>query len=518
MSPYRMCLGAVLVLLVGCTGKTPIFFETGTAAAAAEQLAVKLSHPVRVLQIKITPGSLSMQVQDAGAPSHVNEYRWRPGIFSKRPSVSGPHPVQLNLINPKLEENLFNLDEVNLTTVPAAVQEALKQTALEGGGAVERIEIKRRVSIIPAPQSGDVQWTISVRSPRETATAYANSQGRVNRVDLDGTERAKTVDFTAGGVLLEQTVGKMRESFGGNKPVFVELKISPSRIWFRVRGLQPPHEIKKQICDLSGLRDDVRSGLAELITPGLDELTDKMKHKQPITESQCFTLDEIDWAKLPEMGKGAIERMGSARAGINAIKLSRRPGYAAQPIRWQFTMQGGSHTGFVEYDLQGNQLRFQLPLPSTAVADLLEPENTRAILKAMREDFGPQTKLREIELQRQAAYVKASPPDHPEQAWEYRYSLRDGMEIFSPDYPRDRDDGTKINADEVVKMAEALPDLMKKAVALLGPTDTGVDRIAFYRKGALVSSEQLLVEINISNGPPTNSGKVIYDSTGRVVR
>ena len=82
----------------------------------------------------------------------------------------------------------------------------------------------------------------------------------------------------------------------------------------------------------------------------------------------------------------------------------------------------------------------------------------------------------------------------------------------------DRTDATKINADEVVKMSEALPELMKKAVALLGPTETGVDRVEFYRYGVLASSKQLLVEINIADGPPTNNGRVIYDSTGRVVR
>ena len=521
-----MCLGHKLfavvfaLLLAGCTGKTSTFFEANTADAAAKQIAAKVHHPVRVLQIEINSYALSMQVQDPAAPSHVDEYRCESGIFSNSLSVSGPRPVSLNLINPKLEENLFNLDEVNLTSVPAAVQEAIKQTALEGGGAVQQIEIKRRLSIFPAPQNGDVQWTISVRSPRETATAYADPRGHINRLDLEGTERAKTIDFTAGGMLLDQTVGRIRESFGGTKPVFVELDISPKRIWFLVRALEPPHGVRKQICDLNGLHNDVYSDLQEQMQPGMRQLIDKTQHKQSPTESECFTLDEIDWSKLRDMGKAAIQQMGKGRVGISEIKLSRRPGYMAQPVEWRFTMERDFNKGFVEYDLKGNQLRVQLPLPATVVADLFEPENTRAILNAIREDFGPQTKLRGIELRRQAAYVRASPPDHPEQAWEYAYSLRDGMRIWTgtANSTVDRTDATKINADEVVKMSEALPELMKKAVALLGPTETGVDRVEFYRYGVLASSKQLLVEINIADGPPTNNGRVIYDSTGRVVR
>jgi len=157
------------LLLAACSKKSPppTLFESNVATAAAAQITAKLHPPVRVLQIEITPDSLSMQVQDPAAPTHVDEY----GYSRVGTSVSGPTPVQLQLINPKLEENLFNLEDVNLAAVPEAVQEAIKQTALEGGGTVERIVIKRTLGIWPVPRNGDVQWTISVRSPRETASA-----------------------------------------------------------------------------------------------------------------------------------------------------------------------------------------------------------------------------------------------------------------------------------------------------------------------------------------------------------
>src|SRR5438045_1379058 len=233
------------LLLAACTKKpSPTLFESNAATAAGQEIAAKLPRPVRVLQIEITPYSLSMQVQDPTAPSHVDEYRSQAGIFSNRRSVSGPKAVQPQLINPKLEENLFNLGDVNLAAVPGAVEEAIKQTALEGGGAVERIEIKRSVGIFPVPENGDVQWTISVHSPRETASAYADAQGHVNRLDLSGTERAKNVDLTEGGPLFDQVLGRIRNTFSGNKPVFLKLDISPNKIWFLVRATEPPNKVK----------------------------------------------------------------------------------------------------------------------------------------------------------------------------------------------------------------------------------------------------------------------------------
>ena len=167
------------VLLIACGSKQPpTLFEGTTAQDAVNQITAKLSRPIRVLQIEITPNSLSMQIQDSTALNHVDEYRYNQAGILHRDSVSGPRPVQLSLINPKLEENLYNIEEVSLIAVPDTIREALKRIALEGGGMVERIEIKRRVSIIPVPQNGDVRWTISVRSPRETATAYSGLSGQ----------------------------------------------------------------------------------------------------------------------------------------------------------------------------------------------------------------------------------------------------------------------------------------------------------------------------------------------------
>jgi hypothetical protein len=99
-------------------------------------------------------------------------------------------------------------------------------------------------------------------------------------------------------------VGHKSESFGRNNPVFLKMSVERNRIWFLVRPLEPPHKLKKQICDLNGLRDDVFGNLQEQIQPGMSQLIAKMKHEDVILESQCFVLDEIDWSKLPDSAEG----------------------------------------------------------------------------------------------------------------------------------------------------------------------------------------------------------------------
>jgi hypothetical protein len=411
------------------------------------------------------------------------------------------------LTNPNLEDDLFNLEEVNLAAVPGAVQEAIKQTALEGGGAVERIEIKRAVGMSGVPQKGDVRWMIAVRSPRETASAYADARGHVDRLDLSGTERARNVDFTEGGILLDQVVGQIRETFGGDKPVFVQFSLQSKRIWFQVRATEPPHRVKRQIGDLEGLHDD---GYADV---GLNQVIDKMQNKGPVTESQCFALDEIDWSKVPEMRKDAIEQMGGI-GEISEINLHRRVGYASPlSVEWELITQGHGGEGFVQYDLKGKRVRFQLPSPSR-YPNQLEPENARALLNSLRDDFGPETRLIGIELRKDQALVKVLAPDDPGKGQAYVYYLRGGMRLWSDaGVTRPDNDAQMINADEVSKVVDALEGLKQKALAQVGEQNAEIEYVSFYRYRPLAASKLLLIEFAMAN-----NRSVIYDSTGRLVK
>ena len=214
-----------------------------------------MTSPVRVLKIEIKPETLTIQVQDPAVPSYVNEYTYRnlSGLAAMIfPTVSGPTAVKLSLINPQLEENLFNLDQVNFAAVPAAVREAVRRVALDGGGTVESIRIQRQVGIFPSPFSGDIEWAISVHSSRESASAYADAQGRIDHLNLSGTRRAQTLDYTEDREMLADAIGTIRSKFGSGA-IFNHISVSRLSLGFTVRDEKDPNETHSYGCDINGI-------------------------------------------------------------------------------------------------------------------------------------------------------------------------------------------------------------------------------------------------------------------------
>ena len=160
---------ATMVLLTGCSGDVTLgdvkqvnLFEGTAAQDAMTELSKMIGHPARALNVDITPLSLTVRVQDPAQPSHIDEYSLEHEYWSysyyhyHRVNLSGPKPVQLTLINDNLDENLFDLSEVNIAGVSETSQSAVNRTALEDG-AVASIHIQRHLFLIPSAHCGDVE-------------------------------------------------------------------------------------------------------------------------------------------------------------------------------------------------------------------------------------------------------------------------------------------------------------------------------------------------------------------------
>jgi len=508
-------------VLVGCTSKQPpTLFEATMAKDVVNKIAAKLPRPIRVLEVKITPDSLLIQVQDPSAPGQVNEYSYtqtsRLGMF--RTVFKGPDPVRLSLVNPKLEQNLFDLEEINVAAVPETVRAAVRETALEGGGGVNTIEIKRGFALFPVPRSTEIKWTISVGGSRESAIAYADPLGHITHLDLGGTRRAQTLDLTEGGPLLEQVVEKIRGTFGGQDPVFLSFEVSAQKLDFKARSPRSPREIKAYDCDLNGLHSG--DAAMDMIVPGMRQQIYQSEHYEAIPDSQFFSLDEVDWSKLPALKKSALEKMAAPDSLITSIILKRRPSMSsAKPVEWEFKIRNGIAEGFVNCDPKGNILHFQTPTSPNEPINQIEPANCAVVLAAIRDDLGSQYKLRKIEIRKKRVAITVPRPGHPEQTWEYSYNLQRGMEFSNDEtiFSHPIADAMMINAEEVEKTSPLIAELEKKTLAELRLSDVEVDWVSFYRQGREYSSKKLLIEISVTNGPAKN-GLVIYDTSGRVMR
>lgn len=207
------------------------------------------------------------------------------------PSVVGPTPVRLHLINPNLEENLFNLDQVDLSAVPTAVRYAVQRVALDGGGAVQSIKIQRHIRILPQPSSGDIEWRIAVGGPRESATAYADAQGNVTHLDLTGTRRAETLDYTQDAQTLADAIGRIRDQFGAG-PIYKKISVSRLSVGVTVRDPNDPKETHGYTCDLNGIHGSLVEGLQLKMPKILSQFAEP---------TEFFSIDDIDWSRVPSI-------------------------------------------------------------------------------------------------------------------------------------------------------------------------------------------------------------------------
>lgn len=507
-------LGLILgpLLLANCSLKAaPSLFEGTASQEAVAKLTEKLKAPARVLKIDIQPETLSIQVQDPAAPTQVNEYTYRKlsGLTAMIvPTVTGPKPVRLSLINPNLEENLFDLGSVNFAAVAETVREAERRVALDGGGKVRTILIQRRVGILP-PSSGDVEWDISVGGPRESASAYADAQGRIRRVNLDGTLRAQALDYTKDGKALAEAVAQIRDQFGSD-PVFNHFSVSRLNVSFSARSSKDSSETRSYTCNLNGVRLGMNDSLNIKLPKSME------------TKREFFSIDDADWSRVPAMCKAALEKINFPHPNLHSIELEKPPPTLRErPLRWRAHVTEGvmGENAFVEFDSKSGQVtHVQLPDSQVKPVDFLEPAKTAELLGNIKEDFGPAARFREITVNRNSASVKGTAPAHPAEIRQYEYnaakradpgianSLKNPMDEKSS--PQDF-----FGADEFKIYETRLGEFERKTIERLRLTDGKIDRLTFFKQSPFYpGNKKLLLEIRCEG--KGDNGRIVYEPGG----
>jgi len=486
-------------------------FEGTASPEAVRKLSAKLASPVRVLSIEIKPMTLTMQVQDPAAPSQVNEYTYRnlagvPALILS--AVVGPTPVRLSLINPNLEENLFNLGEVNLNAVPTAVCEAVQQVALDGGGAVQSITIQRHIFILPQQSSGDVEWRIAVGGPRESATAYADAQGRITHLDLSGTRRAETLDYTQDAKTLADAIGTIRNQFGAG-PIYNHIGVSRLNVGFTVRDPNNPKETHGYFCNLNG----INVGLGDALQLNIP----KSAFDKP---TEFFSIDDIDWSRVPSIKKIALEKIVLPNGHVLSMDLSKpAPKLKEQPLRWRVQVVAGmmGESGFAQFDPKSGQLtKIELPPSQVKAVDYLEPVNTQELLANIKEDFGQGAQFKEISIDHNGATVKAVAPGKRDEIQQYTYDARERANPESSNFPKSPFDSFEekdlFGIAELQSFEARIPELEKKTIERLRIPDGRIKHLTFYRRSPFYpGNKKLLLQIWCEG---KGDGRIIYDPSG----
>lgn len=307
-----------LVLLAGCRLGDPVsFFAEDRAVEQAVALLKERvgGGKVRALGITVDPYQVALKAQDPKDKRQVNEWRVArvslAGVNWER--QIGPDLVKLDLVNPNLEDNLFDLDFVDIPATDRLIRAALERAKVEGAARVSRMEIVRQAYIIPAPASGPVRWSVSVTSDRESAQVFADSKGAIIRADLTNTNRAKTLDLLQE---LDQAAeaGRAFRTALGEGPVLLKVNVSSKSVGFETNRVDRSYPLA-----LSGglfAREVYAWNLNGLSRAIGSVNADVAMGQAPLA---AFGAEEIDWSVLLPLVAAAKEQLGMPKGRVTDI-------------------------------------------------------------------------------------------------------------------------------------------------------------------------------------------------------
>ena len=384
-----------VALLAACSGSPASFLNDGAAFdAAMSALRSEIGEHPRLLRIEVDASRIAFEAQDPHDRDHVD--RWQYGVvsglavFSAR-RLTGPQAVQLQLVNPDLEANLFDLDAVDLSVMPKLMSAAVARARLQNAAAVTRIEIARQTFILPSPTSGDIRWALHVDSGREHAEIYANAQGVVVRADLANTLRAQRLNLVDDPAVVADAAAAFRDSAGA-APVLTKVDISAKTVNFSTNirdgnmaklGFAIP-ATASFTWDPNGLARRLGNIDANLL----------MGNAGPAP----FGVDDVNWSLLAQLERDALARFAVPKArvtGVGIAKSSEQPGPPVLAWTVEITEPGGEVTSVIA-DAQGAIQRVILPASRRPKLNWLDAATIAAAIERIAPTFGYDAKIASI--------------------------------------------------------------------------------------------------------------------------
>lgn len=143
------------------------FFESDALSEFEPKMSEKIGGEVKVLDLSIYENNLKIQVQDPRKKENVDSYDYKDGV------IAAPVPVRL-IGGGNLEQNLFNLKEVNLARIPELVDEAREKSTDLEGAKVTHVIVKKDL-----PFSNKVKIRVYLSGTRKSAWLVADASGKI---------------------------------------------------------------------------------------------------------------------------------------------------------------------------------------------------------------------------------------------------------------------------------------------------------------------------------------------------
>ena len=486
---------------------------------AISQLRSAIGDHARVLQITADPEGVEIEAQDPQNHNHID--RWRYGIVTYLQllsfnQLSGPDPVEPQLINPDLEANLFDFDAIDLSAASKLMRDAIKRAGLQDAATVTRMEIERRSFILPKPSSGDVRWTVYVSSGREHAEIYADAQGSILNADLSGTERAKNLNLLRQPELVADAAAEFRRVVGAGS-LLTAVGVREKEVGFatnipdpamRQLGIGMP-AIQIFTWDLNGLQRELgRIDVdAEMGTPG----------------SPPFKVDDVDWTILAKLEKDAIAKAALPQAEITRLEIEKstdQPGGPALVWAVEITEPSGDVTSVIA-DTKGAIQRVLLPPSRQPRVDWLSAATIAGAIARIGPTFGAATKIASIVFDDRGGRITIEDPASSGRAQTFDLS-EDGASRAAITFQLDSS-GARFGVSDLAPLDEKMiAKLEAEAMERLGgQKQVYLESVSIGAHPFEPQAGPQAIEVRVRNiaqdSVQANYAWIVFDFSGRVV-
>ena len=505
---------ASALALGGChIGKSVSFFDDEEAVATAiSAIQSSVDGPLRVFKVSMDDDEFIIQAQDPRNRSRLQEWRTTREQFAfvNWDRTSGPRAIDPVLINPKLEENLFELKDINLSGWGKIADAAIARAALEDKAGVSRIEIARPPFILPNPGSGAIRWSVEIRSPRETARIYANAAGAIIGADLNGTIRMKNLNMYQRPELAVDAAAAVRAQ-AGNSPILVKVSFSSNSIGFETTLKDDNFPIK-----LSGSLK--ANAVYNWSLGGLQRTMGSMDTRGHFSNPDApFAVDEVDWALLPKIVEDARGKLAMRSGRVTSIDLTKPTDGVGMPAPlWKIDIEENRERGTYVADTKGVVKKVLLPESRRQQIDWLNPGTVADTLARIGQEFGPNAKFQQIMFYDKHVSIGAQDPRKPGEVMEVL--LRDdGFSRFGTVmFPGRRQNDFALGDIKLSK--DALAALLERTLAEMKMPAGSIQRITIGRNNVEASRKNnITVEIR-AEARGVGSGWAVYELDGAVIR
>jgi hypothetical protein len=488
------------------------FFDEGRAQAALEKIYDKAQHPTKVLGVDIRSNQVIVELQDPNNPQHVDA--WIDWLGTGRLErifwpewISGPRPVELNLMNRDLDANLFEVKPADLALVAKLAAASIKLAALEDPAKVDRMGLRRQLFLIPEPHNGTPEWSVEVNSGRERATIYADLAGRITHANLDGTRRAQTLNYLAGGKELDTVVASVTDTLG-KAPTIRRLIVYDRYLSFEALNPDHPERDSRFNAGLNGVYRDLDDTIANIGVPRA-------------TPPARFAIGDADWSLLPKLEQAARDRLELPGGKVGLVELSKPDtGVGSPGIQWEINIKSATDSaveGRVVFDVKGNVLSTHYPPGRGPKLDLLQAASYAPAFAALSKALGEHAAMVELVFRPDGALITTKDPQKPDELVVFDYrgesvarSIMPPLTwpTFGPDWFFD--------LSQAGSIAARWGELQQDALTRLGLADGKIERITISKQKLFMPrNDRVLIEVRAEAGK--RDGRVVYDLGGKVV-